>query len=279
MAKKPHFKMRKVSNYGSSHPVVARLLLQTHDLLQWADLSREDKDSIMAIYDGLKQRLIKCHESRDRLVSSLKTTIGECEFKEDGSSRYEPHVIGLKEEVETILYEAKNYLRDLLGILHVYFGYKCDEASYLYDAKGKGRSPLVRWSSEKFGEDDPFTEMLATEHEWVEEVIRKRNAVEHPGGHSGTLYIHNFVQREDGKYVMPTWHRDDGEPKGIYPDIDTILDNLLTLAEDFLVSCNVHKTKHKVIQYVSIPADQRDPQCPKRIMVQLKEGTGPAGAN
>ena len=137
-------------------------------------------------------------------------------------------------------------------------------------------APIVKWASEKFGEDDPFTRMLVTEHEWIEEVIRRRNAVEHPGGHSGTLYIQNFTRLEDGRYVTPTWNRDDGEPKGLYPDIEVILDNLLTLAEELLVSCNVHRSKHKIIQYAEIPEDKRNPECPKRLIVQLKEGIGVA---
>ena len=64
--------------------------------------------------------------------------------------------------------------------MRVYFEYKCNEASYFYHAKGKGVSPLVKWASEKFGADDPFTRMLVAEHEWIEDVIRRRNAVEHP---------------------------------------------------------------------------------------------------
>ncbi len=233
----------------------------------------------MLIYDCLKRRLLKCHAAFDRLVRALNTTIGECGFQEDGTSKYSPHVLGLEGEVETVLYESKNYLRDLLGILKIYFEYDCDEASYFYDAKGKGASRLVKWATKEFGENDPFTKMLETEHTWIEDVIRKRNAVEHPGGYSGTLHIHNFTMIENGYYVMPTWNLDDGEPKGLFPDIEVILDNLLTLAEDLLVSCNIHRAKHKIIQYSEIPKDRRDPQCPKRLIVQLQEGIGGGAAD
>lgn len=276
---KTRFKLKKVSNYGSSHPVVARLLLQTHDLLQWANLPKDDKDAVYTIYDRLNKRLLKCHEAFDRLVSARHITIRESEFQVDGSSKYEPHVIGLEEEVETILYESKNYLRDLLGILNIFFDYECDEASYFYNAKGNGVSPLVKWASERFGDEDPFTRMLANEHEWIEALIRNRNAVEHPGGHSGTLHIQNFTILKDGRYLAPTWNRDDEEPKDLYQDIGVILDNLLSLAEEFLVSCNVHKAVFDIIKYVQIPEQDRDPECPKRIIVQLEGGIGVAKAD
>jgi len=274
MAENSQFKLMKILNYGSSHPVVARILLQTHDLLRWADLSDEERNLVVAVYDRLKDRLLKCHEAFNRLCKALNKTIEECEFQKDGSSKFAPYVMGLDGEVETILYEAKNYLRDLLRILKIYFNYECNEAAYLYDPKSKGTSPLVEWATERFGKDDPFTKMLATEQEWIEYFIRRRNAVEHPAGHSGTLHIHNFLQCKDGRYVLPTWNLDDNEPKGIYPDIEVILENLLTLAEEFLVLCNVHRTKFKIIQYIEIPEDMRKPECPKRFTVQLKDAIG-----
>ncbi len=230
---------------------------------------------VVEVYDRLKDRLLKCHEAFNRLCKALNKTIEECEFQKDGSSKLAPYIMGLEGEVETILYEAKNYLRDLLRILKIYFDYECNEAAYLYPKpKGKGTSRLVEWATGRFGKDDPFTKMLVTEQEWIEYVIRRRNAIEHPAGHSGTLHIHNFSQCEDGRYVLPTWNLDNNEPKGIYPDIEVVLENLLTLAEEFLVLCNMHRTKFEIIQYIEIPEDTRKPECPKRFAVQLKDVIG-----
>ena len=150
----------------------------------------------------------------------------DCQFEEDGSSKRAPYVIELRDEVETILYESKNYLRDLLGILRVYFGHECTEAKCLYPSKNKRISGLVAWATEKFGQDDPFTKMLEVEQEWIEDLIRQRNAVEHPGGHSGILHIHNFSRAKDGLWIMPTWNRDNNKPRNIYADIEIILGHL-----------------------------------------------------
>jgi hypothetical protein len=126
----------KISNHGTTHPVVARLAAQTHELLQWADLSKEKKNELYAIYDGAKDRLLKCHEAYERLRRALAENMEAEIFGADGALKRRPHLIGLQGEVETILYQAKNYLRDLLEVLGIFFGTDFDEASFFFDTRG-----------------------------------------------------------------------------------------------------------------------------------------------
>lgn len=263
------FEVKKISNYGTQHPVVARLKVQTHELLQWADLSKDKQAAVMAVYFELADRLLKCHEVHGRLTAAFKTTMEEFRPSADPRIKNVPHLIGLKGEVETFLYEAKNYLRALLGVIEIFFDASFDEASALYDPKGKGTSDLVAWATKTFGASDHFTTMLVSEQEWVGELIRKRNAVEHPGGKSGTLHIENFTPSPDGRFILPRWHRDANELFGLFPDLETYLENLLTLGEDMLVSCVHHKTRHQIIQFVEIPVVDRRPECPVRLTVQI----------
>jgi hypothetical protein len=156
-----------------------------------------------------------------------------------------------------------------LGVIEIFFGKKFDEASAFYDPKGKGSSDLVDWATKEFGASDGFTAMLLSEQEWTGELIRKRNAAEHPGGKSGTLHIENFTSAPDGRFFLPRWHRDQNDPFGLFPDLETSLDNMLTLGEDMLVSCIRHKTKFNAIQFVEIPVEKRNPACPFRLTVQM----------
>jgi len=269
------FTFTKISNYGTTHPVVARLLIQTAELAQWAGLSKDEKDSVFKVYQGLNNRLIKVHEAYQRLSTALDETMAISHVNDDGSLKSLPHLIGLDAEVETILYEIKNYLRDLLGVIRIFFRVEFENGSDFFSTKGNGISKIAKWATDAFGEEDPFTTMLISEHVWIEELIRKRNALEHPGGHSGTLHIHNFEKGENNKIVIPAWHRDEMPLTGIFPDLDVAMDNMLTLAEDVLVSCIVHNGKNKIIQFIEIPEDERNPECPIRIRVTLKDGIGP----
>jgi hypothetical protein len=263
------FEVRKISNYGTGHPVVARLKIQTHELLQWADLPKEKREAVTTLYFDMAERLLKCHEAQARLVAALKTATDEFRPSENPRVRNVPHVAGLRGEVETFLYEAKNYLRDLLGVIDLFFDKMFGEASAFYDPKAKGGSDLVVWATAQFGAADPFTTMLIQEQGWAGELIRKRNAVEHPGGKSGTLVIENFTPLPDGRFGLPRWHRDTDPPVGLFPDLETLLDNLLTLGEDMLVSCIHHRTRHEIIQFVQIPVAERQAECPQRITVQI----------
>lgn len=140
------FEFKKVSNYGTKHPVVARLKLQTHELLQWADLTKEQCVDVFEIYCGMADRLLKCHEAYERLLTARDKSVAALEPTSDARAKTAPHVIGLRGEVETILYESKNFLRDVLGGLRVFFGTAFDEASAFHNPKG-GHGKLVQWAA------------------------------------------------------------------------------------------------------------------------------------
>ncbi len=259
----------RVSNYGTSHPVVARLRVQSHELLQWADLPRDKREAVFTIYDGLKNRLLKCDECYDRLKAALKET------REPGHVGFtgphiQPYLIGLENEAETFLYESKNYFRDLLGVINVFFGTDFHEARIFYTSSVKGDVKLSKWAGRRFGPADSFTGMLRNEQDWIRELIRKRNAVEYPGEKSGTLRIENFQLAPDGLVVPPSWNRDSLPPTDLLVDIEAAMDNMLTLAEDVLVACITKTAKFPIIEFAAIPEKNRNPNCPIRIRVQLK---------
>jgi hypothetical protein len=229
--------IRKISNYGAWHPIVARLKVQTHELAQWADLSEDKKLELLAVYSDLADRLLNCHEIYVRISVGLEKEIAEHHSNPDAQVKKVPHLVGLRGEVENFLYESKNYLRDVLRVLDIFFAAKFDEASAFYPSTAGGKSKLVLWAAAKFGPSDHFTTMLRSEQEWAAELIRKRNAVEHPGGKSGTLHVENFKRLPDGRFALPHWYRDHNQPTGLVQDLETYLENMLTLGEDMLVSC------------------------------------------
>src|SRR5690242_14986229 len=100
------FEIRKISNYGCSHPVVARLAMQTSELIQFSDLSKEDQGQVNELYfHTLKPRLLKCHEAHGRLVTARESTINEMKRSQSNPRVKEvPNIIGLKGEAETYLY-------------------------------------------------------------------------------------------------------------------------------------------------------------------------------
>lgn len=142
------------------------------------------------IHLELTKRLLKIDDQVGRLIATMQAKDRELtEARSAGRHGHLPQFLGLEGEVETFLYDTKNYLRTVLGIINVFFDTAFNEASAWWDPKHDGAGELVKWATARFGANHPFTMMLVSEQPWVGDIIQRRNAVEHPGGRSGTLHI------------------------------------------------------------------------------------------
>jgi len=266
------FEIRKISDVGVSHPVVARLSVQMSELLGWAGLEKAKQDAVSGLYvHTLTTRLLRCHKSRDEIARLINESVNSIMRQNDPRIREVPHVIGLDGLVEQYLYEAKNYIRDLLQIFEIVYGCDLKDASAFGDMKNEGEGGFVEWSTKQFGADNGLTAMVKNDQKWITEIVRSRNAVEHPGGHSGTLTIQNVRVHPEkpGCYISPTWQRTGNAETDILKDMDCGLDNLLTFGEDLLVEVIRRGERVNMIAFYQIPIEERNPECPVRIRVDL----------
>src|ERR1700730_15805668 len=265
------FVVQKISVHGADNPIVARLSLQTHDLLQWCGLSPEKKEEMFGIYSTqLQRRLLKCSDAVVRLKKSRDQSISNVANVVEQGAHSASFVINLQDELETFLFEAKLLLRDTLNVINVFFATTFNEARVFIPIQGKkdSKSKLVSWGERTLGSEHPFVKMLSTEEYWISDIINSRNAVEHPGGHSGTLVIENFKITPIG-LIPPTWTRDGNAPRPstfIFRDLDVFQHNMLTFAEDILLFGieNHPIAPHLPVVFFEIPEKERDPKCPIR---------------
>jgi len=266
------FEIRKISDVGTSHPVVARLILQTTEVLSWAGSEKAKQDAIKTLYiHALTPKLLNCHKSRDEILRLAKESLANIKKQNNPHIREVPHVIGLEALIGQFLYDAKNYLRDLLRLFACVYGCNLEDASDFADMKDKGEGNFVKWANDQFGTDNSLSKMVLVDQSWIGEIVRSRNAFEHPGGRSGTLVIQNIRQRHEGtdQYTPPTWQRTGRPESDIVTDMDSGLENLLTFGEDLLVQVAQRGEQAKTIAFYEIPAEQRRPECPVRIRVDL----------
>lgn len=265
------FEIRKTSDVGTSHHVVARLCVQTSELVQWIRPG-EAKDKILSLYmETLTQRLLDCHQFADTLEEKLSACSAEWSSQHEGRVRMIPTVIGLVGIAESFLYASKNYLRDLLRLFQILYECHLKDASDFADLKGLGDSALVKWSDSKFGADDSITVLLRTEQEWTGKFIRMRNAIEHPGGKSGTLFIQNIRAHptEVRGLIPPSWGLEPTQQSDILRDMRVGLDNFLTLAEELLADAVLRDPILPNLRLYERPVKDRDPSCPVRLFVGL----------
>lgn len=262
------FRVMKVGNHGASHPVVARLQMQTSELVQFADFEEEVRGKIFTVYYETSKRLLKCYDIRDKLVDNAKSMLDELRARPQPHHEF-PYLIGLEQDVESYLYEAKNYFRDLTGLFSAVYGTPYKDASDFWGRDGKpGR--IEKWASEKFGAEHKLPQFLAGHAVWISELIKRRNAVEHPGDKSGTLFIRNFEVANDGLVINPVWHRNDQEPTDVFSDLNWFSEMMLVFGEELLAFVVGEHIAVPVMQVYEIPEDKRRPETPMRFVVGLK---------
>jgi hypothetical protein len=261
------FVVTKVSDVGTRHPAVARLMLQTAELLQATGYTAAEQDELKTIYfNQLYPVLLECWHTRDALAA--ETTACLDSFQQDAKDPRVVHmrsVSQLEQRAEHFLYQAKNYLRNTLRVWNWFYGTKFEDAS-AYILVGKdAHSRLEEWAIKAFGGEDRRTLVIRSEQEWTVPLVRMRNALEHPGGHSGTVVIEN-IRIDDDRLIVPMWRRNDERPQPLVATMTQFLEDMLAMGEDIL-AINIEPRLKPGFAVYEIEEKDRNPEQPARLRV------------
>lgn len=264
------FVLKKIADVGSANPIVARLSLQFESIFNFYELSDEIKESINGILQNdIQKRLISCDKIATEVVNDIKTAItalkdNGLKTQSSGSVVELPHILNLEERLEAYLYNAKTCLRDALKIYNVVFGSTFTEARF---------DKAIAWAEKEFGDNDQIVKFLKVDHGlWIHQIVKMRNAVEHPGGYSGHLHIRNFeVDTTDATPSIhePLWYLNDDPPTLIRSDLHVFVSNILELTEDMLISALIKQKKPGFVEIFEIPENQRREEAPIRFCINF----------
>lgn len=262
------FQISKISDQGTANPIVARLSVQTSELVKFCPRGEEFHKSVLELFhDHIQKQLLECDQVAKEIaqeILDIDTELGKGGIKKQAGGRVVdlPHVMRLTPRVEQFLYCAKSALRDLARIFKLFFGKEFDSARY---------DKVIEWAEEEFGRESELVKILRQDHDlWIRKLISMRNAVEHPGGHSGHLHIHNItlVPPDHPNYPIleaPSWHLNDEPKEPIVEYLLSTVSNILEFCEDVLVICITMSGLPKMIGFAEIPEAKRDPSCPIRL--------------
>jgi len=273
------FVIVKTSNHGTRNPIVARLSVQSRQLMEPFSLQKEKKEKIWAIlHNKVQQQLLSCYDIWSQVASRESEIVADVE--ENGISTQSHGRVATIDQIENLnhlagsfLYSAKSTLRDIKLMICEFYETdldikKVEEKNYKY---------LESWAKRRFGEEDEFTKQISEDFRlWIDEIYSKRNAVEHPGGYSGHLEILNFTAVQDPetkkwKGVFPQWRRNQDKPSSITNDMQVSIENLLNFSEDVLVLCLRKAGSMIPVIFYEIPEENRDPECPLRLRVTIDQ--------
>ena len=199
------------------------------DLFNLTKFSEEKQKEIQKKLYALSHELLKCYDIHQNFTEELNKEIEKMQpFDSSATIYHNPHMINLELFSENFLYQAKNYLRDLGQFLNFFYpSLKLSEAPFNPQAK---KNIFDTFLCQERPNLKPFFDR---DRIWINELISKRNAVEHPGGLSGKLHILNY------------------------------LENLFTFSEEIIIHfCIMNNFLMDRIVLCTIPEEERNKNCP-----------------
>ena len=216
------FIFKKILDHGASNPIVARLIMQTLEIIKFCDIAEHTKRQVVDSIEALSQgsSFTAGRSGSDSNRSSVR------QWRPRQRSLTSPTYFALRRSVVPSCTKSRTTSRPA-KVFNLLYGTNFKEAREFSRPKKKGGESLVKFASndlaQTIGEQSCFKEAVG----WVEYSIDHRNAVEHPGGYSGELVrSRTSLEIADGKAAEPVPFRVKGDvpldisPSSICADMD-----------------------------------------------------------
>jgi hypothetical protein len=261
------FQLQKISNYGSSCPAVARTVLQASKLFSSFSLDEAIKEAISGKEFELQRQLLRCVQIRDEVLIEVSTAeeeirVNGLRVQARGRVVELPAVIDLQTKAESFLQSAKMAIRDTALILQPFYNKNFDHKFHA----------IATWAETALGGNDDLTLCVKHWEPWVKKIVTMRNKVDHPTeGPGGRLLTCNFRVAEDDitTVLPPAWCLSGDQPRPILADMEVIIEGIIRLGEDILVTCLMKSTDRLPLRIYEIPEKERDKDCPMRLGVTI----------
>lgn len=230
----------KYTNLDKKHPIVSRTCLQIVYMLENTTLTDSQKSGIndFCFMNGLVSQEILWNITQ-KINDDYFHQVDE--YVKDSEKPF-PYVIDLKNQTEIFLYTTKNFLRDIsnMCISPVFPKYTNTEGGSFSNLK-TGKSNLTEWVEKKWGVQS--REYLVSQQitNYYSELIAKRNAMEHPGGRAGTLYINqpNLKLNENTgnpSITRISWFRNNEKPRDLILDLTDVCLYNIRFVEEIIIN-------------------------------------------
>jgi len=254
---------------GSSHPAIARVLIQSDELLNHATLAPgKQRQDLMLHLHACKEALLACDAVAIRVggrVKAIVEAIQSAGLSIDSSGHGLnpfPQVEDLDADCVTFLVQANRAVK-LISQVPSYFlelAKQCNNFDHL------GRALRAR-----IGES-PLCIFVEENSEFIAKIAALRNFQEHPAPEKKTV-VRNFHLLPNGSVSVPTWFivgSDDETAGAIHLDMQVIAESLVEIAEILVVHL-VMQTLSSSFPYAleMIPEAEMDADAPIRFRLGL----------
>lgn len=258
--------MSPMSDVGSANPIVARILLQSHEILKAAAFDREvDKEAIIKQLHSCKELLLTCESAAKETAFSIDSIIDQ--IRRSGLSRDSkgrglnpfPQVADLEAQCGSFLINANRVIKLVCELPQRFIPLDRSDSNFDY---------LAKRLEVGIGSDTPLVKFVNDNADGVRYLIDLRNFHEHPN--EKRTVIENFSLMPDSSIRVPMWHLSGQEPRPIKEEMDAAIHFLMQIAEAMFIHLVMHTVSRKFPFVVEeIPDDKVDERSPIKYRLSL----------
>jgi hypothetical protein len=258
-----------VSDVGSSNPIVARVLLQGHEILKTAGFDDHvNKEAVTIHLHGCKESLLACEKIARRVAANIDcivTQVTENAISKDNHGRglYPfPQVQDLDTDCGTFLIQANRTIKKICELPQHFYPLAKTDSNFDH---------LSKRLAESVGEESPLTVFVRENCDGVRYLIDLRNFHEHPK--QLQTVIENFRVLPDGRIQVPMWHLAGAKPTEAHPireEMAATIDFLRDMAEAMLIHLVMQRVSRRLPYIVEeTPDDKLDSRLPIKYRLSL----------
>ncbi len=256
------FYFQKISDEGTSNPIVARTFVQWSELLELCRLGNDKKNDLRAIFFDIEKAILAAHKEAMPLIEELRSIDSNPVAH---GLIWEPHKRAIPSALKldnlgAFLKYAHECLRWLAQALSIFFDQGWNEAKF---------EPILKYvkdEQEKVQEDWLLVELLERDIIWLEEMRNLRNVEDHKlyKRKKKNSFFVNYTLFKDGELVRPKLY--DG--KEVLAFLADAVERLFFFSELLIVS-TIEIFLPEPITIEEIPVEKRNKECPKRFKLGL----------
>jgi len=245
------FTVSMVQNVGTSNRIVARVLLQGDQVLNFFGGTQAEKDAIRRQLHQCKELLLRADTSATQVHSKIEAITEEVKLAgiplEKGRVlKPFPHVEHLEADCSTFLVEANRAIRAISRLPSLFI--PLERADNNFDH-------LSERLTKKIGGDEAVTKFVKSVAGGICRVVDMRNYLEHPNGKK--TVINNFQLLPDARLNPPTWYLSGETPVEIDNDMSAIIDFLIRVSEEMLIHLVMYSGRDRFTFSVQEAADDQ----------------------
>ena len=255
-----------VDDVGSGNPIVARVLLQSSDMLNAGMFEGNlDKEAIISALHSCKEAIISCEKISNKVTQKINEIVESIErqgIETDNHGRGLnpfPHVNDLDADCGTFLIQANRAIKYVCEMPGLFFSLSRTDSNFDYLGK--------RLKSEA-SEANNLIQFVNDNAESIRYLIELRNFHEHPK--EKRTIINNFTLTPDSKIQLPTWQISGGSQRSISEEMNAAISFLTDIAEAMFIHVVMATVSNKFPYIIEqIEESKIDPSNPKRYRLTI----------